>query len=171
MLYFSNFHQHASLYCQYFNGTLCLYPSCQIYRLALVTMILKGLSIKLQSESTTPATLSIAQLFKFNNVIHRWTATGSTPSSSQARHHSEDSNLHEPNAICTHTEEGALRQAGTHGDFYLLWSSPVSFYTAGKHSFSHLPSEASSLLSQLNEFRLFSLMSGHGFPCRHFICN
>ena len=40
---------------------------------ALVNMILEGPSIKEQSENTTPAALSIAQLLKFNSIKHRRT--------------------------------------------------------------------------------------------------
>ena len=48
--------------------------------LGLVNMILEGLSIKDQSENTTPAALTIAQLLKFNSVKHKRAATASTPS-------------------------------------------------------------------------------------------
>ena len=48
--------------------------------LGLVNMILEGPSIKDQSENTTPAALTIAQLLKFNSVKHKRAAIGSTPS-------------------------------------------------------------------------------------------
>jgi len=47
--------------------------------LALVSTILEGPSIKHHSESTTPATLSIAQLLKFNSLKQQRADTGSTP--------------------------------------------------------------------------------------------
>ena len=47
--------------------------------LALVSMILQGLSIKHQSESSTPAALTIAPLLKLNSLKHQRAATGSTP--------------------------------------------------------------------------------------------
>lgn len=58
----------------------CQQDSVPPMLLALVSMILEGPNIKRQSECTTPAALTIAQLLKFNSVKHRRTATSSTPS-------------------------------------------------------------------------------------------
>jgi len=54
--------------------------------LALVSMILEGPSIKHQSESTTPAALTIAQLLKFNSVKHRRAAIDSRSAPRSVRH-------------------------------------------------------------------------------------
>ena len=51
----------------------CQKESVSPLLLALVNMILEGPSIKEQSEDTTPAALSIAQLLKFNSIKHRRT--------------------------------------------------------------------------------------------------
>ena len=64
-----------------FNGfpAGCQQDSMPAMLLALVSMILQGPSIKHQSESATPAALTIAQLLKFNSLKHQRAATGSTP--------------------------------------------------------------------------------------------
>ena len=52
--------------------------------LALISMILDGSSIKDQMTNTTTATVTIAQMLKFNNVKHK--RKQSTPASSTVRH-------------------------------------------------------------------------------------
>lgn len=53
--------------------------------LALVSMILEGLSIKEQMADTNPAGISIAQILKFNSIKHM--RTHDTTSSTSVRHH------------------------------------------------------------------------------------
>ena len=85
-----------------FNGfpSGCRKDSVPSLLLALVNMILEGPSIKDQGEAMTSASLSIAQLQKFNSVKHE-----RKQASAQSSPH-----LHWTDDACSHAQEGSGRQ-------------------------------------------------------------
>jgi len=77
--------------------------------------------MKHHCESTTPAALTIAQLLKFNSLAHRRAATGSLPRPvRRATMQETPVPIYVGLMLHAHAQEGANRQAGTHGDFYFL---------------------------------------------------
>jgi len=72
--------------------------------LALVSMIVEGLSIKEQFADTNPAAIATAQILKFNSIKHM--RTRGTSSSTSVRHSAAQdtptSNIHRDDAACSY---------------------------------------------------------------------
>ena len=109
---------------KHFNGTFeekCQEKSVPSLLLALVNMLLEGSSIKDQINAcSTPATLSIAQIIKYNCVKHMRTQTNK---SSFVRHCTSQeptsSFLHWTDVACTNSEERSGGQDVQSRDQYL----------------------------------------------------